>query len=76
MASHALYAMRTFCDHCAEGFVEFDAEKESAWLAFRGRVDAEAATELMRIRRKLKLTQLQAAQLAGGGKNAVSRYEC
>lgn len=33
-----------FCDHCAEGFVEFDAAEESAWLAFRDQVDTEAAT--------------------------------
>ncbi|MFY9259409.1 MAG: hypothetical protein WAO71_02740 [Gallionella sp.] len=31
------------CDHCAEGFVEFDAEEESAWLVFRDRVDATTA---------------------------------
>lgn len=65
----------SFCDHCAEGFVEFDAAEESAWMAFRDRVDAVEAAELSRIRKKLKLTQMEAAQLAGGGKNAFSRYE-
>lgn len=30
----------SFCDHCAEGFVEFDAVKESAWMAFHNQVDA------------------------------------
>ena len=64
-----------FCDHCSDGFVEFDAEEEQAWLAFRDRIDAEEAAELARIRKKLKLTQLEAAHLAGGGKNAFSRYE-
>lgn len=64
-----------FCDHCADGFVEFDAAEEAAWLAFRDRVDAVEAAELARIRKKLKLTQMEAAQLAGGGKNAFSRYE-
>lgn len=64
-----------FCDHCTDGFVEFDAAEESAWTAFRDRVDAVEAAELARIRKKLKLTQLEAAQLAGGGKNAFSRYE-
>lgn len=64
-----------FCDHCADGFVEFDAAEEAAWLAFRDRVDAIEAAELIRIRKKLKLTQLEAARLAGGGKNAFSRYE-
>ena len=64
-----------FCDHCDDGFVEFNAEEEAAWLAFRDQVDAEYAAELVRIRKKLKLTQLEAARLAGGGKNAFSRYE-
>lgn len=64
-----------FCDSCGEGIVVFDAEEEAAWVAFRDRVDAEAAAQLARVRKKLKLTQLQAAQLAGGGKNAFSRYE-
>jgi len=64
-----------YCDHCADGFVEFDAKEEAAWLAFRDQVDAAEAAELARIRKKLKLTQMEAAQLAGGGKNAFSRYE-
>jgi HTH-type transcriptional regulator/antitoxin MqsA len=64
-----------FCDQCAEGFVTFDATEENAWLAFRDRVDRAEAAELSRIRKKLKLTQMEAAQLAGGGKNAFSRYE-
>jgi len=64
-----------FCDRCKEGFVEYDATEEAAWLAFRDRVDAIDAAELVRIRKKLKLTQMEAAQLAGGGKNAFSRYE-
>ena len=33
------------------------------------------AQDLARIRKKLKLTQQQAAVLTGGGKNAFSRYE-
>ena len=64
-----------FCDHCSDGFVEFDAAEEACWLAFRDRVDAAEATDLARIRKKLRLTQAQAAQIAGGGKNAFSRYE-
>ncbi len=64
-----------FCDHCVDGFVEFDGAEEATWLDFRDRVDAAEAAELRRIRKKLKLTQLEAAQLAGGGKNAFSRYE-
>lgn len=64
-----------FCDHCHDGFPEFDPEQEAAWLAFRDRVDAEEAAELARIRKKLRLNQREAAELAGGGKNAFSRYE-
>lgn len=64
-----------FCSHCQDGFPEFDAEQEATWQAFRARIDAEEATELARIRRKLRLTQNEAAILTGGGKNAFSRYE-
>ena len=73
-----LFASKTrgaFCDYCADGFVEPDDKEEAAWLAFRDQVDADEAVELVRIRKKLKLTQLAASQLAGGGKNAFSRYE-
>jgi HTH-type transcriptional regulator/antitoxin MqsA len=64
-----------FCDHCTDGFVEFDEKEEAAWLTFRDQVDAAEAAELARIRKKLRLTQVEAAQIAGGGKNAFSRYE-
>lgn len=65
----------SFCDHCADGFVEFDATEEDKWLLFRDQVDAEEASELVRIRKKLKISQKEAARLTGGGKNAFSRYE-
>jgi HTH-type transcriptional regulator/antitoxin MqsA len=55
-----------FCDHCHDGFPEFDPKQETAWVAFRDRVDAEESAEL---------TRAKAAVLAGGGKNAFSRYE-
>jgi len=68
-----------FCGRCADGFAEFDAAEEAKWVVFRNRVDAEEtaelASELVRVRKKLKLTQMEAAILAGGGKNAFSRYE-
>jgi HTH-type transcriptional regulator / antitoxin MqsA len=38
-------------------------------------VDAREAAELVRIRKKLKLTQMHSGVLAGGGKKAFSRYE-
>ncbi len=64
-----------FCNHCEDGFPEYDPNEETQWMAFRKEVDAQHATELARIRKKLGLTQSQAAQIAGGGKNAFSRYE-
>lgn len=73
--SYVSQAKGAFCDHCTDGFIEFDETEEAAWLAFRDRIDADEAAELARIRKKLKLTQLEAARLAGGGKNAFSRYE-
>jgi HTH-type transcriptional regulator/antitoxin MqsA len=68
-------AKGAFCNHCHDGFPEHDAREESAWMAFRDLVDSEEIAELSRIRKKLKLTQQEAARLAGGGKNAFSRYE-
>jgi HTH-type transcriptional regulator/antitoxin MqsA len=64
-----------FCTHCHDGFPINDPKEEAAWLAFRDQVDADEVAELLRIRRKLGLTQQEAAKLAGGGKNAFSRYE-
>ena len=64
-----------FCDKCDEAILVYDATEEAAWLAFRDQVDRQAASELVEIRKRLKLTQAQAAKLAGGGKNAFSRYE-
>lgn len=64
-----------FCDKCDEAILVYDAAEEAAWLAFRDQVDRQAASELVSIRKRLKLTQAQAAKLAGGGKNAFSRYE-
>lgn len=64
-----------FCDKCDEGILVYDTAEEAAWLAFRDQVDRQAASELEGIRKRLKLTQAQAAKLAGGGKNAFSRYE-
>lgn len=64
-----------FCDQCEEGVLIYNAAEEAAWLEFRKQVDLQAAKELESIRKRLKLTQAQAAKLAGGGKNAFSRYE-
>jgi len=65
------------CFNCGE--VEFDAGEgvrfAEAIKQFAKEVDAKEAAELVRIRKKLKLTQQQAASLTGGGVNAFSRYE-
>lgn len=68
-------ATGAFCDHCHDGFPNYDEREEAAWNAFRDRVDAEDVAELARIRKKLKLTQKEAALITGGGHNAFSRYE-
>ena len=65
------------CDACDE--VEFDAASAHRYaaagdeLVLRDR--ARQRHELKRIRRKLGLSQAEAANLTGGGHNAFSRYE-
>lgn len=65
------------CDHCGE--VEFDAGEGVRFAEsieqFAKAADAKEAAEISRIRKKLKLTQREAAMLTGGGPNAFSRYE-
>ena len=66
--------------HCAAcGEIEFalneGARYAGALEKLRMKVDAEEAAELARIRKKLKLSQRRAAEIAGGGVNAFSRYE-
>ena len=65
------------CPHCHE--VEFDAGAGKRFAAaikrIAAEIDAEEAAELARIRKKLKLTQIEAARITGGGPNAFSRYE-
>ena len=70
------YAVKgAFCNNCHDGFPEHNAREDAAWMSFRDRVDADEIANLTRIRKKMKLTQQEAAKLAGGGKNAFSRYE-
>ena len=65
------------CSHCGE--VEFDAGEgvrfAEAIKQVAGKINARESAELVRIRKKLKLTQQEAALLTGGGQNAFSRYE-
>lgn len=66
-----------WCTSCAEAILSGDdmAATEGLLTDFMRRVEQKQAGELSRIRRKLKLTQKQAAALTGGGHNAFSRYE-
>lgn len=65
------------CPRCGE--IEFarGAGKRYARAVekLREAIDKKESAELARIRKKLKLTQRQAAAIAGGGVNAFSRYE-
>ena len=66
-----------WCGTCGEGMVtgKEAASAESMLDEFIARMDREEATELARIRKKLGLSQKEAALIAGGGHNAFSRYE-
>jgi HTH-type transcriptional regulator/antitoxin MqsA len=66
-----------WCTECGEAILSGEdmAATETLILDFMRRVDRLQADELGCIRRKLKLTQKQAAALTGGGHNAFSRYE-
>lgn len=65
------------CSACDE--VEFDAESARRYaaagdeLVLRNR--ERQSQEIRRVRRKLSLSQADAAHLTGGGHNAFSRYE-
>ena len=65
------------CPRCHE--VEFDSGEGTRFAReierIAAAIDAREAAELARIRRKLKLTQREAARITGGGQNAFSRYE-
>ena len=66
-----------WCSQCGEGVMtgKEAAATEPLIDRFIATVDSEEAAELVRIRKRLKLTQRQAAQITGGGHNAFSRYE-
>ncbi len=67
-----------YCSSCAEGIVDGDDIKatEKELHNFRAQVDGLLTTDqVRRIRKKLRLTQQEAAEVFGGGPNAFSRYE-
>lgn len=65
------------CDACGE--VEFDDDSARLYAAAGDQMvlqdRQQQSREIRRIRRKLGLSQVQAARLTGGGHNAFSRYE-
>ena len=65
------------CGACGE--VEFDPDSARQYAAAGDelvlRERQRQSKEIRRIRRKLNLSQAQAARLTGGGHNAFSRYE-
>jgi HTH-type transcriptional regulator/antitoxin MqsA len=66
-----------FCRSCNEAlFADGEGVRYADELdRFVTAVDSRQAEELRRIRRKLHLTQKEAAHLFGGGVNAFSEYE-
>lgn len=65
------------CTSCGEPYLDKDSHArfaEAGDAAVRAKREADQQM-LLRVRKKLKLTQHQAAELTGGGHNAFSRYE-
>jgi len=65
------------CSACGE--VEFDADSAARYAAASDKLVLDErqrlAEEIKRLRTALKLTQVEAARITGGGPNAFSRYE-
>jgi len=67
-----------WCDACDEGIIDAeDNRKVDALIqAEKSRIDGLLTPdEIKQVRKKLKLTQKNAAELFGGGINAFNRYE-
>ncbi len=65
------------CPACGEcEFARGEGKRYAAAVEqLRDAIDKQESAELARIRKKLKLSQKEAAAIAGGGVNAFSRYE-
>ena len=65
------------CPACGEcEFARGEGKRYAAAVEkLREAIDKQESAELARIRKKLKLSQKEAAAIAGGGVNAFSRYE-
>jgi HTH-type transcriptional regulator/antitoxin MqsA len=64
-----------YCDRCEHSVAYNVSELSDAWEAFKEKVHATERGFLREVREKLRLTQVEAAELTGGGHNAFSRYE-
>jgi HTH-type transcriptional regulator/antitoxin MqsA len=61
------------CQNCRE--IEFDKGEGERYASAVEELEAQERAWLSNTRKKLKLTQREAAALTGGGHNAFSRYE-
>lgn len=67
-----------WCDECGEGVIGGNDRKatQKELQALRAEIDGLLTPDkIKQIREKLKLTQLNASEIFGGGVNAFSRYE-
>lgn len=67
-----------WCDICGEGVIGGDDRKatQKELQTLRAQIDGLLPPDKIKeIREKLKLTQLNASEIFGGGVNAFSRYE-
>ena len=67
-----------WCDSCGEGIIDGKDSKAVASIiqAEKARIEGLLTPEEIKsVRKKLKLTQKNAAELFGGGINAFNRYE-
>ena len=68
-----------YCNSCEEGILNGNDLKINKKILHDWQTLADGflpSDEVRRIRKKLGLTQHQAAEVFGGGPNAFSRYEC
>lgn len=63
-----------WCEKCGKAACGED-EAETQMRKFRERVDRYHSDYILKVRKKLGLSQKEAASLFGGGRNAFSRYE-
>lgn len=76
--------LHSICDHCDEYIITPDQSRHNKRMIIAARDQAVAArdralrltpAEILHIRKRLGLTQVQAARVFGGGPNAFGKYE-